>query len=310
MDQQLLQRYITGDVVPEEIETVQCWLNADEANVKEFMTLRKLYDMSLWQDKHPGDKAVSRSLRFTGFKLLSIAAFLVVVFAAGFAFQRFLSGQPETTMQSIHVPAGQRAELTLADGTKVWLNAKTTLTFPTYFDGNTRNVHLDGEGYFKVAHDASQPFIVNTEQYDIRVLGTEFNVLAYAGTPFFETSLLEGSVEVYSPSTPGSAIQLNPNMYVYLEDGVLKRKQIEHRSYFQWREGLISFYDATVADMIAKLQLYYDVKINVHNDKLLQSHYSGKFRTKDGVEHVLKVLQLRNKFTYEKNEDLNIITIK
>lgn len=310
MDQKLLQRYITGDATDDEKAKVLDWLDADEANVKEFMSLRKLHDLYLWQESHGRSKKTSHSLRTIGLKVLGMVALLAVVFTAGFAFQQYFSQKPEVIMQTIHVPAGQRAVLTLTDGTKVWLNAKTTLTFPNYFEGGSRNVRLNGEGYFRVAKDTDHPFIVNTERYDIRALGTEFNVLAYTGTPFFATSLLEGSVEVYAPSSADKPVRLIPNTYIYLENDMLKRKKIEHRSYFLWREGLICFYDATVGDMIAKLQLYYDVKINVYNDKLLKSRYSGKFRTKDGVEHVLKVLQLRNKFTYEKNDELNVITIR
>ncbi len=310
MDRNLLQKYITGEATADEKADVMSWLDADVAHMKDYMALRKLFDMALWREKQAVQPSVSRSRRSLFCRIVGIAAFFVLVFSAGFTFQRFLAVPPTATMQSIYVPAGQRAELTLTDGTKVWLNAKTTFTFPNFFTGDTRNVLLDGEGYFEVKHNAGQPFIVNTNQYDIRVLGTEFNVLAYAGSPCFETSLLKGSVEVYAHATPEKTIRLKPDMYVYLENGELKRKRIDHPGYFLWREGLISFHDATVADMIAKLQLYFDVRIDVHNDKLLQSRYSGKFRTKDGVEHVLKVLQLRNKFTYQKDEELNIITIR
>ena len=99
-------------------------------------------------------------------------------------------------------------------------------------------------------------------------------------------------------------------MRTYEENGILKKDTIKHENYFLWKEGLICFYDEPVDKMIEKLQLYYDVKIDVQNKSLLKNRYSGKFRTKDGVEHVLKVLQLNNKFSYEKDNDLNLITIK
>ena len=99
-------------------------------------------------------------------------------------------------------------------------------------------------------------------------------------------------------------------MRTYEENGILKKDTIEHENYFLWKEGLICFYDEPVDKMIKKLQLYYDVKIDVQNKTLLNNRYSGKFRTKDSVEHVLKVLQLNNKFSYEKDNDRNLITIK
>ncbi len=168
---------------------------------------------------------------------------------------------------------------------------------------------MDGEGYFDVAKDAEKPFTVKTEKYDIRVLGTEFNVTAYSASSNFETSLLKGSVEVSSSDTH-TTVRLEPNTRTYIENGKLKKGIIEHDTYFLWKEGLICFYDEPVGKMIEKLELYYDVKIDVQNKELLRNRYSGKFRTKDGVEHVLKVLQLKNKFTYTKDNDLNLIIIK
>ena len=152
-------------------------------------------------------------------------------------------------------------------------------------------------------------FRQKTKKYNIKVLGTEFNVTAYSGSPVFETSLLKGAVEVISPAT-NDRTYLKPNTHIYEKDGVLKKGIIEHHSYFLWKEGLICFFDEPVGKMIEKLELYYDIKIDVQNKELLKNKYSGKFRTKDGVEHVLKVLQLNNNFSYIKNNDLNLITIK
>ena len=97
------------------------------------------------------------------------------------------------------VPAGQRVELVLEDGTRVWLNSKSKLTYPTSFGKKEREVILDGEGYFEVTKNEKAPFIVKTHKYDIKVLGTTFNISAYQNKlSAFETSLLEGAVEVFS----------------------------------------------------------------------------------------------------------------
>lgn len=313
MDEKLLHRYIAGDVSQEEKERVARWLDADKENMKDFLAQRRLYDISVWQEEEaPGSVETRRNgrerLRTVVFELSRIAAVFILAFAAAYSFLG-KEEEGEARMQTLFVPPGQRAELMLTDGTKVWLNAKTTFTFPDKFTASSRQVVLDGEGYFDVARDAQKPFVVKTEAYDIKVLGTEFNVTAYSGSPLFETSLLRGAVEVVSPATQ-SAIRLEPRTRIYRENGQLKMGVIEHDSYFLWKEGLICFYDEPVDKMIEKLELYYDVKIDVHNPGLLKNRYSGKFRTKDGVEHVLKVLQLNNKFTYTKDTNLNLITIK
>lgn len=315
MNQELLNKYIAGDATPEEKEEVARWLDADKKNMKEFLALRKLYDISIWQQEFApvakdklslGNK--HWTLRSASFELAKVAAIFILAFTIVYSFL-INEDNDSAKMQTIFVPPGQRAELTLTDGTKVWLNAKTTFTFPDKFTANNRRVTLDGEGYFDVTKNPEKPFIVNTERYDIKVMGTEFNVTAYSGSSVFETSLLKGAVEVFSPAKD-TKVSLEPHMRTYEENGILKKDTIEHENYFLWKEGLICFYDEPVDKMIKKLQLYYDVKIDVQNKTLLNNRYSGKFRTKDGVEHVLKVLQLNNKFSYEKDNDRNLITIK
>lgn len=315
MDQNILHRYIAGDATQQEKEEVARWLDADKKNMKEFLAERKLYDISIWQEEQirvAGKVALDKkqqTLRTVAIGFSKIAAIFILAFTLAYTFLLDKSVTEPASMQTIFVPPGQRAELTLTDGTKVWLNAKTTFTFPNKFTADGRNVTLDGEGYFDVTKDPQKPFIVKTKQYDIKVLGTEFNVTAYSASSNFETSLIRGAVEV-SSSTSQAKMTLQPNTRTYVENGILKKGVIEHDTYFLWKEGLICFYDEPVDKMIEKLELYYDVKIDVQNKELLRNRYSGKFRTKDGVEHVLKVLQLNNKFTYTKDNDLNLITIK
>jgi ferric-dicitrate binding protein FerR (iron transport regulator) len=211
-------------------------------------------------------------------------------------------------MQSIHVPAGQRAELTMVDGTKVWLNAKTTFTFPNYFADSCRKVTLDGEGFFDVSSNKRKPFIVKTEKFNIRVLGTKFNVKAYKGKGIFETSLLEGSVEVAKPGE-SKGIMIRPFEQVTYEIDHLVVSSIGNMNYFLWKDGIISFKDESFTEMVKKLELYFDLEIEVKNDKILDYRCTGKFRTKEGVEHILKVLQLSNKFSFKIDDKKNKITI-
>ena len=316
MDQEILHRYIAGEATLEEKENVARWLDADKNNMREFLAQRKLYDISIWQQElapiAKGSQPLNNkrwTLQSVSIEFSKIAVIFLIAFTILYSFIMNKNTTDPVKMQTIFVPPGQRAELTLTDGTKVWLNAKTTFTFPDKFTACSRDVTLDGEGYFEVTKDMEKPFTVKTYKHDIKVLGTEFNVTAYSTSPVFETSLLKGSVEVSSPAT-NIRINLEPNTRTYIENGILKKGTIEHQSYFLWKEGLICFYDEPVGKMIDKLELYYDVKIDVQNEKLLKNRYSGKFRTKDGVEHVLKVLQLSNKFTYIKDNDLNLITIK
>lgn len=310
MNQELLQRYIMGDATEGEKQTVTEWLEADEKNMKEFMALRKLYDITLWQEEEAKAVLQEKAGKKVFFlrEFLKVAAIIAVVFAGTYFWMQSGQGKIATAMQTIHVPAGQRVELFLADGTKVWLNAQTTFTFPTDFSAEVRNVKLDGEAYFEVARDEAKPFIVETSKYDVRVLGTEFNVIAYKSSPVSETTLLKGSVEI-TPLGASNKIMLEPNTKIDWVNGKIRKSAIDKYDYFMWKDGLICFENETMESMLKKLELYYDVKIVVNNKKILANKYTGKFRTKDGIEHVLRVLQLSNKFTYVKDDDKNVIAI-
>ena len=107
-----------------------------------------------------------------------------------------------------------------------------------------------------------------------------------------------------------NGLQLKPNEIVRIENRMLKKSTINNSDYFKWKEGLFCFENESIQDLIKKLELYYDTTIEIQRPSLLKHHYSGKFRIQDGIEHVLKVLQLKHKFTYIKNDDKNLIIIK
>ena len=313
MNHELLQKYIAGNATEAEKQRVTKWIQENPENMCEYMAQRKLHDMALWRTE-PVAEENSRerkhfSLRGVCMEAAKIAAVLAIVLLGTHYWTGKHQVPEDKTWQSIYVPAGQRAELMLADGTKVWLNSRSTLTFPGSFKGNIRNVKLDGEGYFAVTKNVEQPFIVETNKCNVKVLGTEFNVMAYAADSVWETSLLEGAVEILVPGSNNSGMRLEPNMMASLKGNRLVKGRIKEADYFLWREGLLCFNDISVRDMIEKLKLYYGVDIVVNNTRILKNRYTGKFRTKDGVEHVLKVLKLNNKFTYTKNDETNVITI-
>lgn len=313
MNPELLQKYIAGNATEAEKQRVTEWIQENPENMREYMAQRKLHDMALWRTEPVAEENSQErkhfSLRGVCMEAAKIAAVLAIVLLGTHYWTGKHQVPEDKTWQSIYVPAGQRAELMLADGTKVWLNSRSTLTFPGSFKGNIRNVKLDGEGYFAVTKNVEQPFIVETNKCNVKVLGTEFNVMAYAADSVWETSLLEGAVEILVPGSNNSGMRLEPNMMASLKGNRLVKGRIKEVDYFLWREGLLCFNDISVRDMIEKLKLYYGVDIVVNNTRILKNRYTGKFRTKDGVEHVLKVLKLNNKFTYTKNDETNVITI-
>lgn len=306
---ELLMKYIKGETTPEEREKVVRWLDEDPEHIHQYHSLRKLYDISLWSpiEESQQEEKQTRTLKPVWIEFLKVAAVILITFLGTKAF--FDWKEDPVKMQTVIVPAGQRAELLLADGTKVWLNSRSKLKFPDRFQKDARNVELDGEGYFEVTHKEEAPFTVHTSRYDVKELGTEFNVKAYNSKNQFEASLLKGSVEV-SNMNKSQVVRLRPDEQVISDGSQLIRSVILDKNYFRWKEGLLCLDDESIGGLIDKLELYYDVKIIVQQASLMKYHYSGKFRISDGVEHVLKVLQLKHKFTYIEEEEQNLIIIK
>ncbi|QGY47966.1 DUF4974 domain-containing protein [Maribellus comscasis] len=312
----LLLKYINGNVTDEEKVKITHWLDADPKNMQEYFALRKLNDISIWHSDieiNSNQKKMKFLIPFNSkwyWEVSKIAAvFVFAFFVARFVFPTHSFSRLSSRMQTIHVPAGQRAEIILADSTKVWLNAKTTFKFPSQFANKERNVELDGEGFFEVTHKMKKPFVVNTSKYDVKVLGTKFNLIAYSETEEFETSLLEGAVEIIKQGE-SSGMSLSPNKEAVLRDGKMIVSAIENPDHFLWREGIISFDNISFTELVHNLELYFDIIIEVKNTQKFNSRYSGKFRMKDGVEHILKVVQLKENFNYRIDEKTNKIIIE
>ena len=164
MEDNLLYKYISGEASETEKKEVTEWIQESPEHLHEYLTQRKLYNIALWQDtpidKNNANKGKVFILRKVAYSIVKIAALVAIVLLVTYIKGTDKKAE-EITYQSIYVPAGQRAELMLADGTKVWLNSRSTLKFPTSFLKESRNVILDGEGFFKVTKNKKSPFIVS-----------------------------------------------------------------------------------------------------------------------------------------------------
>lgn len=219
------------------------------------------------------------------------------------------SGIVASEMNTLYTPAGQRARLVLQDGTEVWLNAKSKLVYPAHFTGKERRVRVEGEAFFNVAKDSVKPFIVSAENVDMKVLGTQFNVYCYPENEYIKTSLLEGSVRVFFADRENEGVLLKPNQQVTISEGKMEVKPIELEEYFLWRHGVYAFKNEPLIDILKKLELYYDVKIVVEDPSMFSETYTGKFRQRDSLDDVFRVLQQIRHFKIRKDPANNIINL-
>ena len=200
---------------------------------------------------------------------------------------------------ALTVPKGQRVHLTLPDGSEAWLSSLSTLRWPSVFSSDARMVELDGEGFFTVTKDASRPFTVQTQKYDVRVLGTEFNVYAYSNSEKFETDLLSGKVRVSSTGYPEESVNLLPDEKVSLIDGKLV-KSSSHFGGKEYREqGIYDFEELPLGEVLERLEQWYDIHFTVDDPSLLSKIISGKFRQSDQIETILKAISRADLFEYK-----------
>jgi transmembrane sensor len=207
------------------------------------------------------------------------------------------SGVP-VVYNTVSTPRGGQYQIVLADGTKVWLNAASSLHFPTAFTGGQREVQLTGEAYFEVAKDKEKPFRVMTGDMRINVLGTNFNVNAYADEAAIRTSLLEGSVRIMQ----GSATSLlQPGQQAILDKGTssVKIAGADMNEVIAWKNGLFQFEGADITSIMRQIGRWYDVEI-VFAGKIPAKRFNGKISRKAELSDVLQILELSNvKFSIE-----------
>jgi transmembrane sensor len=235
-------------------------------------------------------------------------------------------------LNEISIRPGSRTKIQLPDGSQVWINSGSKLTYEGTFSGTNREVHLDGEAYFDVVKDAAHPFIVHTSGIDIKVLGTAFNVKAYKVEPTIEATLIHGSIEVLNKNQPDAPrIMLKPHeklVYNKVLAGDVKElpatattvkqepdassitirplaKSITDSAIAEtaWVYNKLIFEDERFDELVLRMERWYDLKINIENDKLKNFRISGSF-VNETVEEALKELQLLVPFNFSisKNE--------
>ena len=308
MNQELLYKYFKGTTSIEEEKQILDWVEAADENREAFLKERMLFDISLFSEKQETKKKTTRLIpifRWT----VRIAAAIIVAVSGYFMTIDYLYNKG-AQLQTITVPAGQRAQIILADGTRVWLNSKSTLTYASNFGRKDRNVNLNGEAYFEVTKNKNIPFYVNTEMNKVRVVGTSFNVCAYNGSKEFETTLVEGIVDIYPSCNDQAITRLQKNEFFANYDGHLKKTVLPSYEYLRWKEGLYCFDDVPFSGILDKLEKYYNVKITVTSPKLLNHEgLTGKFREQDGIEHILRAISKDHPFRFTINEAKDSIVI-
>jgi transmembrane sensor len=206
-------------------------------------------------------------------------------------------------------PKGGGYKLQLADGSNVWLNADSKLSFPVAFTDSTRHLYLEGEAYFEVAHNGS-PFIVTSDEMDIRVLGTSFNISAYQDDEDMMTTLVEGKVRIdlRSENTTTRKI-LSPNEQATIgsEKTQIVVADVDASQYKSWVDGKFEFHNETLESVLKKLARWYDFDYEFSNQQARNFHFSGRLDNQEKISSILHMLELTTNVSFAIEEDKIIV---
>lgn len=203
------------------------------------------------------------------------------------------------TYNQLHVPYGKRASLILADGTSLWVNAGTTVIYPTVFPDHKREIYVDGEVYAEVKRDESRPFLVKTDKLEIYVLGTSFNVSAYKEDTYRKVVLVNGSVDI---RLNGKSRRLSPNQLYTYTGQVSSVETVDAEMYTSWRDGIYIFRDEPIENILQQLARYYNVTM-IFPSQPSGTLCSGKLELKDDLSHLLNNLSQIASFNFGVKEN-------
>lgn len=209
------------------------------------------------------------------------------------------------------IPYGKRGSLTLSDGTKVWVNSGSKLIYPAVFKGVKRQVYIMGEAIFDVAHNKNKPFRVLSDNQEIEVLGTVFNVSAYPNEAISHTVLKSGSVRIKYGNDNNKVIKIEPGTMASFnaENSRLNSKQVNPDDYFSWREGFLTLKNNSLQDIATKLSRYYNVEIYFAKNFPKDPTFSGRLDLRKDVDRVLETINKTTQFQYQwKNKNVIVIT--
>jgi len=314
-----LMAYLNGEANPEQEQLAAEWLKNPE-NADLFRQLKKLnsltadlnllhqFDLAkgrqqVWE-KHRAKNVVSISVW-----LQRIAAVLFIPVLLGgiwyYLQQNELRKELTVLMvnQEIITQPGTKTHLFLPDSTEVWLNAASSLKFPSAFAGDERRIVLNGEAIFKVYKNKKKPFIVSTSSMEVEAVGTEFNVSAYSGDLEFSTTLAEGKVKITDMTKPDQVMFIDPGAQVNYDtrSKTYKAEQVRVHDVIAWRDGVLIFNETPFYEVVAKLGRWFNADIKINDTSISNYRFTGTF-TSESLDQVMELLTLTTPIAYSSSK--------
>lgn len=315
----MIIRFFSGECTAEEREAVIRWVNRSDDNARRFFAWEEMYLLGRADSREEARlirKAEKRLERITGeeknrarhtlrlWRNVRYAAAAVVVAAVAGAALHYYTGDMPRQWLTVATEAGETKELTLPDGSRVWLNENSSLSYPEAFDEGARALKMTGEAYFEVTKDRRRPFTVSNRTMSVRVVGTKFNFRDASPQRLAEASLIEGEIRVTGNNDEGS-ITLKPGQKVELNTVTRNMKVSEANTALDavWHDNLIPFRQADIFDIAETLETLYGVEIILSPDIDGTETYSGVLNRKESITEMLDILRATLHISYEMRQN-------
>jgi transmembrane sensor len=308
--------YLSGNSTLAQKEALLHWKNLSEENNKTFEAAVKVWENSpglFMENQREQDKMAVKSAIIAQsvmvhnrdrllLKFLRFAAVLIgpIMLAIGWYAGNYTHNASPIAWNTVTAPRKHIAVCTMSDGTEIWLNAGSSISYPSSEPADKREVKLSGEGYFKVTKNAQKPFFVITPEATVKVLGTSFNMKAYPGEERIVTTLEEGSIVFFTRKSGSSSIELHPGeQAVYdLKSSETKIKNVDAARFSAWRSEKFLFKDADLKTILAELERLYDIKIHIKNPALEKLRFRGMFSYDQDLLDAFETLKHSVKLNY------------
>ncbi len=245
-------------------------------------------------------------------KVLEESGIVVVNDSSRIEYNRNAGGGDKEVMNKIIVPTGGEYNLILSDGTWVYLNAESVITYPQKFVGEKREVTLEGEAYFQVTASKERPFVVKTKDMDVLVTGTEFNVKAYPDESNVQTTLLRGKVAVFAGIDKKEKIEIKPNQQAEWsrENVKLQVREVDPDLFVAWKNGHFIFRQDRLENIMKTLARWYDMEVVYLDESIKNMAFAGKLDRSEDITPILNVLRATDKLTVEVNGKRIVLGVK
>ena len=308
----IVRKYLSNRFSLDVEERVQRWMIKEkDSKAKEQASSAYWDELNVEADSHTYTvlKRVNKRIGYfkTSFisKAVRIAAVVVplCVMIGGYSYYASTQNQ----LIEVSVAHGQTKYLLLPDSSEVWINAGTTIKYPKEFSQKQRVIHLNGEAYFSIIKQSTKPFIVQTKQLSVEVLGTAFNVKAYANDENTTTTLTRGKVEVNTPSKDAWILKPNQQLTYNNITSIAKITKISQIEAEGWITGNLIFTNASFSEIVQTLERRFNITIEQNGNTLVSKLYTIKFLKGENLDESLDVLKDIVGFTYQKVNNKVII---